>query len=116
MGVFTSFTLSQSGMVVRWFRLRTPGWRHRAAMNGFGALLTGVVTVVVLVTKFIHGAYIVLIAVAVLVVVFYTVRRHYLEWRASWSPRTRNNWSAWAEWPSPGQGRPWSSSSPRSTN
>ena len=78
-GVFTSFTLSQSGMVVRWFRLRTKGWRRRAAMNGVGAFLTGVVTVVVLVTKFTHGAYIVLIAVAVLVLAFYWVRRHYLK-------------------------------------
>jgi amino acid transporter len=76
-GVFTSFTLSQAGMVVRWSRLRNPGWRHRAAMNGFGALLTGIVTIVVMVTKFIHGAYIVLIAVIVLVAVFYTVQRHY---------------------------------------
>jgi amino acid transporter len=76
-GVFTSFTLSQSGMVVRWFRLRTEGWQWRAAMNGFGALLTGVVTLVVLVTKFVHGAYIVLIAVGVLIGAFYTVRRHY---------------------------------------
>ncbi|MCE5252946.1 MAG: APC family permease [Actinomycetia bacterium] len=77
-GVFTSFTLSQSGMVVRWFRLRTQGWQRRALMNGFGALLTGIVTVVVLVTKFTHGAYIVLIAVAVLIAGFYAVRRHYL--------------------------------------
>lgn len=76
-GVFTSFTLSQSGMVIRWLRLRTQGWRRRAAMNGFGALLTGVVTVVILVTKFTNGAYIVLVAVAVLVAAFYTVRRHY---------------------------------------
>jgi amino acid transporter len=76
-GVFTSFTLSQAGMVVRWFRLRTPGWHHRAAMNGFGALLTGVVTIVVMVTKFIHGAYLVLVVVIILVAVFYTVRRHY---------------------------------------
>jgi amino acid transporter len=76
-GVFTSFTLSQSGMVVRWFRLRTQGWQRRALMNGFGALLTGIVTIVVLVTKFTHGAYIVLIAVAVLVAAFYTVRHHY---------------------------------------
>ena len=44
-------------MVVHWFRLRTPGWRRRAIMNGVGALLTGVVTVVVVVTKFMHGAY-----------------------------------------------------------
>jgi amino acid transporter len=76
-GVFSSFTFSQSGMVIRWLRLRTPGWRRRAAMNGFGALLTGVVTVVVLVTKFIHGAYIVIIAVAVLMAAFSTVQRHY---------------------------------------
>ncbi len=76
-GVFTCFTLSQSGMVVRWFRLRGPGWQGRALMNGFGAFLTGVVTVVVLVTKFTHGAYIVLIAVAVLIAGFYAVSRHY---------------------------------------
>jgi amino acid transporter len=76
-GVFTSFTLSQSGMVVRWFRLRTEGWRHRALMNGMGAVMTGIVTFVVLVTKFVHGAYLVVIAVAVLVTAFYTVRRHY---------------------------------------
>jgi amino acid transporter len=76
-GVFTSFTLSQSGMVVRWFRLRTTGWQRRAVMNGIGAVLTGMVTLVVLVTKFVHGAYIVLIAVVVLIAVFYTVRRHY---------------------------------------
>jgi amino acid transporter len=76
-GVFTSFTLSQSGMVRRWLRLRTEGWRHRAVMNGFGAFLTGIVTIVVLVTKFVHGAYLVVIAVAVLVAAFYTVQRHY---------------------------------------
>lgn len=76
-GVFTSFTLSQSGMVVRWFKLRTEGWQRRAAMNGIGAVLTGIVTLVVLVTKLAAGAYIVLIAVAVLIAAFYTVQRHY---------------------------------------
>ena len=76
-GVFTSFTLSQLGMVVRWRRLQTPGWQRRATMNGIGALMTGVVTIVVLVTKFVHGAYIVIIAVVVLIAAFYTVERHY---------------------------------------
>jgi amino acid transporter len=76
-GVFTSFTLSQSGMVVRWFRLRTPGWQRKAVMNGIGALMTGVVTLVVLGTKFIGGAYLVLIAVGILIFIFYVVRRHY---------------------------------------
>jgi hypothetical protein len=76
-GVFLSFTLSQSGMVVHWFKARSPGWRRKAAMNGIGALLTGVVAVVITITKFTHGAYIVVIAIAVLIAAFYTVRRHY---------------------------------------
>jgi amino acid transporter len=76
-GVFTSFTLSQSGMVRHWFRLRTAGWRRRAVMNGVGAVMTGVVTLVVLGTKFTHGAYLVVIAVVILIAIFYVVRSHY---------------------------------------
>ena len=76
-GVFLSFTLSQGGMVLHWFRLRTSGWQRRAVMNGVGALLTAVVSVVIVVTKFVHGAYLVVVAVVVLVTVFYIVRRHY---------------------------------------
>jgi hypothetical protein len=76
-GVFVSFTLSQSGMVVHWFRLKSKGWRRRAAMNAFGALLTGVVSLVVLATKFLQGAYIVVIAAAVLILLFSYIQRHY---------------------------------------
>ncbi len=76
-GVFTSFTLSQTGMVKHWFRLRNRGWQRRAVMNGVGAVMTGVVTFVVLGTKFTHGAYLVLIAVVILITIFYVVRRHY---------------------------------------
>jgi amino acid transporter len=76
-GVFVSFTLSQSGMVRHWFKLRTSGWKRRAVMNGIGAALTAIVSVVILVTKFTHGAYLVVIAVAALITVFYVVRRHY---------------------------------------
>jgi amino acid transporter len=76
-GVFLSFTLSQSGMVVHWFKARTKGWRPRAAMNGVGAVLTGVVAVVITITKFTRGAYIVVVAIFVLIAAFYTVRRHY---------------------------------------
>ena len=46
-GVFVSFTLSQAGMVLHWRRLREPGWRSSAAINGFGAIVTGVVLVIV---------------------------------------------------------------------
>jgi amino acid transporter len=77
LGVFMGFTLSQAGMVVHWRRLRSPGWQAKATMNAFGALLTGVVAVVLLVTKFVEGAYIVVGAVPFLVAFFYWVRRHY---------------------------------------
>jgi amino acid transporter len=76
-GVFVSFTLSQSGMVVHWFRLKNQGWQRRAAMNAFGALLTGVVSAVVLATKFLQGAYIVLVVGIVLIFIFLYIKRHY---------------------------------------
>ena len=60
-GVFTAFTLSQSGMVSRWFKLRDKGWVRRATVNGFGALCTGIVALVILTTKFAEGAWIVLV-------------------------------------------------------
>ena len=76
-GVFISFTMSQSGMVVHWFRLKTAGWQRRAAMNAFGALLTGVVSAVVLATKFLQGAYIVMIVGIALIFLFSYIKRHY---------------------------------------
>ncbi len=76
-GVFISFTLSQSSMVLRWFRLRTPGWQVRAFFNGVGALATGVVMIVIAATKFVHGAWMVLALIPVLVRMFLTIREHY---------------------------------------
>jgi len=76
-GVFISFTLSQAGMVRHWYRERGPGWRWRLLINGTGALLTGVVTLVIAVTKFTHGAWIVVLLVPILVLMFQTVNRHY---------------------------------------
>jgi amino acid transporter len=76
-GVFISFTLSQSSMVRRWLRLRSEGWRWRVVINGVGAVVTGVVMVTIAVTKFSHGAWIVLLLIPLLVVVFMIVRRHY---------------------------------------
>jgi amino acid transporter len=55
-GVFTAFTLSQAGMVRRWWRLKEPGWHHRLAINAIGATATGVVLVIVAITKFSHGS------------------------------------------------------------
>src|SRR5256884_5206302 len=76
-GVFISFTLSQSGMVRHWMRDRQPGWRHRAIINGTGAVATGVVTVVIGATKFTHGAWIVVLVIPTLVATFMAMRRHY---------------------------------------
>ena len=76
-GVFCSFTLSQSGMVIHWFRVKGRRWRSKAVMNGFGALLTGVVLLVVLSTKFLQGAYIVFAAAIVLMLLFGYLHRHY---------------------------------------
>jgi len=76
-GVFTAFTLSQAGMVRYWKRVREPGWRYRALVNGVGATATGVVAAIVIVTKFAAGAWLVIVAIPLLVLAFYGIRRHY---------------------------------------
>ncbi len=78
-GVFISFTLSQSSMVRRWLRVRGDGWTWRAALNGIGALATGLVMVTIAVTKFTHGAWIVVLLIPTLVFAFLIVHRHYDE-------------------------------------
>ena len=78
-GVFTSFTLHQSGMVLRWVRQKTRGWRWRSIMNGVGAATTGLVAAVVLTTKFVHGAWIVTVLVGLFIFQFLAIKRHYRE-------------------------------------
>jgi amino acid transporter len=76
-GVFTAFTLSQAGMVHYWFTRRTPRWKAKALVNGVGAAATGIVALVVVYTKFAEGAWLVTVAIPVLVVGMLGVRRHY---------------------------------------
>ena len=76
-GVFTAFTLSQAGMVRHAARLRERNWRRAATVNGIGAATTGVVLVTVTITKFSHGAWIVIVAMPVIVAFFLAVHRHY---------------------------------------
>ncbi|MDO8964753.1 MAG: APC family permease [Coriobacteriia bacterium] len=76
-GVFTSFTLSQAGMVVHWWKTREPGWQWSAAVNGLGAVTTFVVLLVIAVAKFAAGAWIVLVLVPVLVGYFEWVKHSY---------------------------------------
>ena len=76
-GVFTAFTISQVGMVRYWQRTQISGWRGRALVNGVGASATGLVTVIVIWTKFAEGAWLVTVAIPALVLVMLGVRRHY---------------------------------------
>src|SRR5439155_8278764 len=76
-GVFTAFTLSQAGMVRYWRRRQDPGWRRRMAINGVGAATTGLVTLLVIQAKFAAGAWMVTVAVPVLIGLFFLVNRHY---------------------------------------
>lgn len=76
-GVFVCFTLSQSGMVLHWLRGRQSGWWWRLGVNAFGAALTFVVLVIVLVEKFDRGAYIVAVLIPVLVATMLFVKRQY---------------------------------------
>ncbi len=76
-GAFLAFTLSQSGMVVHWWRKRGPHWVKSALVNGLGAFVTGVTTIVVLVAKFVEGAWITLLFIPSTIVLFSAVRRHY---------------------------------------
>lgn len=87
-GVFTAFTLSQSGMVRRWFRVRGPAWRRSAAINAVGAGATGVVLVIVAVTKFARGAWIVIIAIPLIVLVLLAINGHYESVRGRLRRRT----------------------------
>ncbi len=106
-GVFLSFTLSQSGMARRWWKIGhlgpgqevrergstlryTPGWRLKMVINGFGALCTGVVMLVFAVTKFTSGAWIVVFLTPALVFIFFRIHHHYKDLAADLS--LENHW------------------------
>jgi hypothetical protein len=76
-GVFLAFTLSQSGMVRHWWRLREPGWRVSMVINGVGATATAVVAVIIAATKFTHGAWASILLMTLLILLFALIRRHY---------------------------------------
>jgi amino acid transporter len=76
-GAFLAFTLSQFGMVVHWRKNRGPHWLKSALVNGLGGFVTGITVIVVLVAKFVEGAWITLLFIPLLVIFFRVVRRHY---------------------------------------
>jgi amino acid transporter len=77
-GAFLAFTLSQAGMVVHWWKNKGAGWKGRMIVNGFGAFATGVTTLVVLVAKFLDGAWVTALLIPALIVVMMAVKRHYV--------------------------------------
>ncbi len=77
LGVFVAFTLSQSGMVVRWWRRRDPGWRRGLLINGLGAATTGVIALIVASTKFLSGAWLVIVMAPILITIMLGIRHHY---------------------------------------
>ena len=79
LGVFTAFTLSQLGLVRRWWKLRGEGWQGRMAMNALGSITTFVVLMVIVVSKFDEGAWTVVIAIPLLVWGLALIRRRYRE-------------------------------------
>jgi len=83
LGVFVAFTLSQTGMVVRWYRRREAGWRRGLAINGLGAATTGFVAVIVAASKFVAGAWMVIILIPALMALLLAIRRHYLRVEAA---------------------------------
>ena len=78
-GVFASFTLSQAGMVVHWLRSDEPNRIRSAIINGTGAVVTAIVTLVIGITKFEEGAWVVIIIAPVLITIFLSIHRHYMK-------------------------------------
>lgn len=80
-GVFLSFTLSQSGMVVHWQKVKdqNPNWFRNALINGTGAVITFTVLIVIALTKFIHGAWIVVILIPAILMLFTNIKNHYTQ-------------------------------------
>lgn len=77
-GVFLSFTLSQSGMVIHHLKLREPKWIPSMLINGFGAVVTGAVLIIIASFKFTHGAWLIFIAIPLIVYAFQRIHVHYI--------------------------------------
>jgi amino acid transporter len=77
-GVFISFTLSQTGMFIRWIKRREKGWVHKALINGAGAVVTFITVIIVGATKFRYGAWIVFLVIPIMMAIMLKIKRHYI--------------------------------------
>ena len=78
-GVFLAFTLSQSGMVIHWYKIKDKGWHVKAAINGMGAVATFLVLCDIAYEKFLEGAWAVMVLIVVMVLIFRAINHHYAE-------------------------------------
>ncbi|WP_026487608.1 APC family permease [Caldanaerobius polysaccharolyticus] len=81
LGVFISFTISQSGMVIHWKREKGTNWHIRAVVNAIGAVTTAIIVVIIGITKFIYGAWLVVLFIPLLIIVYRKIYRHYSDIR-----------------------------------
>lgn len=88
LGVFVAFTLSQTGMVRRWWTRRESGWRRGLAINGLGAVTTGVIVLIVAASKFLAGAWLVMIMIPMLVALMWAIHVHYRRLELAIAPRS----------------------------
>ncbi|MGB8273914.1 MAG: APC family permease [Alphaproteobacteria bacterium] len=96
-GVFLAFVLSQTGMVWMWFKRRGPRWRVKAAINGLGAAASFVALLFIVESKFLGGAWIVILLIPVLLYMFQRVKSYYREVSQQLSPRLAGL-GAWLPW------------------
>lgn len=82
-GVFTGFTFSQTGMVIHHIRLKEPRWRWSLAINAIGAVTTGIIAIIVVVSKFTEGAWIPAALIPIMVTIFFSIGKHYKRVKAS---------------------------------
>ncbi|MHB8264278.1 MAG: APC family permease, partial [Acidimicrobiales bacterium] len=76
-GVFTGFTLAQAGMVIHWRSNHRPGWHWRATLNAVGAIVTGITTLIFVMSKFVAGAWVVVIAIPAIIMLFQRIHKYY---------------------------------------
>jgi len=93
LGVFIGFTISQTGMVMHWLKNRSEKhWRIKAFFNGIGALAAGVVMLDIGLTKFAHGAWIVMLLIPAMVAIFFRIHRHYISVRSRLAASRTEEW------------------------
>ena len=75
--MFISFFLSQFGMLTHWRKKKGPHWQIKAAINGFGSVLTGTVLIIIVIMKFTRGAWVALLLITLFIVIMLSIKRHY---------------------------------------